>query len=240
MKKLVTTARITEVDDTCDRIVSLFEQEVSLQEDEALKGIIEEMKILSEKMTQSIKRDVVISKVQEADKKRDMILRSMNKVLIGYQSMKSPQIRENAEKINSVFSKYGIKIIKESYTAKSSYIESFLKDISDAEYARSISVLSGFADWVSDLRVEQTAFNQTRLAYEKAISVYKNTSSASDLKKPMLDLINGKLITYLSAMKVVKFEEYSYFINAIQQVIDSTNDSIRKRGKQGIKEEKME
>lgn len=240
MKKLVTTARITEVDDTCDRIVSLFEQEISLQEDEALKGIIEEMKVLSEKMTQSIKRDVVISKVQEADKKRDMILRSMNKVLIGYQSMKSPQIRENAEKINSVFSKYGIKIIKESYTAKSSYIESFLKDISDAEYARSLSVLSGFADWVSDLRVEQTAFNQTRIAYEKAISIYKNTSSASDLKKPMLDLINGKLITYLSAMKVVKFEEYSYFINAIQQVIDSTNDSIRKRGKQGIKEEKME
>lgn len=240
MKKLVTTARITEVDDTCDRIVSLFEQEVSLQEDEALKGIIEEMKVLSEKMTQSIKRDVVISKVQEADKKRDTILRSMNKVLIGYQSMKSPQIRENAEKINSVFSKYGIKIIKESYTAKSSYIESFLKDISDAEYARSLSVLSGFADWVSDLRVEQTAFNQTRIAYEKAISIYKNTSSASDLKKPMLDLINGKLITYLSAMKVVKFEEYSYFINAIQQVIDSTNDSIRKRGKQGIKEEKME
>lgn len=240
MKKLVTTARITEVDDTCDRIVSLFEQEVSLQEDEALKGIIEEMKILSEKMTQSIKRDVVISKVQEADKKRDTILRSMNKVLIGYQSMKSPQIRENAEKINSVFSKYGIKIIKESYTAKSSYIESFLKDISDAEYSNALSLLSGFADWVSDLRTEQTAFNQTRLAYEKAISVYKNTSSASDLKKPMLDLINGKLITYLSAMKVVKFEEYSYFINAIQQVIDSTNDSIRKRGKQGMKEEKME
>lgn len=237
MKKLVTTARISEIDDTSDRIIVLFEEEVSLQEDEILKGIISEIKSISSKLTRSIKRDVVLSKLQEADKKRDDIIRSLNKVLIGYQSMRSEEIKENATKINGVFSKYGIKMIKENYTTKSSYIESFLNDISTSEYQHSLSVLSGFADWVSELRKEQTSFNQQRVAYEKAISIYKNEPSASALKKPMLDLINGKLITYLSAMKMFKTQEYSEFVNAVQQAIDTTNDAIRKRGKQPKKEE---
>ena len=55
--KLLQKARITEVDDTSDRLVALFKSETALAEDAFLKSLFTEMETLSANLTEAIKRD---------------------------------------------------------------------------------------------------------------------------------------------------------------------------------------
>ncbi|MFK8273321.1 DUF6261 family protein [Capnocytophaga canimorsus] len=233
MKKLDARVRTTEIDDVSDLLLVLYRKETALQEEAFLKSTFAEIETFSHEITEAIKRDVSLSKQEEADLRRDNLVRSLNAALLGYCALPIPQLKENGEKLFAVFSKYGVKITKEAYAVESSLIESLLKDLSAPELESAIASLQGIKEIISQLRNEQTAFTELRAEYEKSISEQKNTPSASSLKKPLLEAINGKLIPYLIAMKIANPKQYSSLANAVEQVIDTTNTTIKRRNNQG-------
>lgn len=237
MKKLDVRVRITEVDDVSDRLLIIYKAETSLKTDQFLKTVFAEIEELSVKITEAIKKDVVLSKLEDADLRRDNAVRMLHNVLLGYQSMPVPALKQHGEKLYKVFSKYGVSIIRESYATESSLIEALLQDLSAADLSESIAALSGVTESIANLRAEQTAFTQLRVGYEKAIVEQHNTPSASKLKKPLVELINVKLIGYLTAMKMVDAPKYEAFATAIGQVIENMNVNIRKRGKENTPNE---
>lgn len=233
MNKLSTSIRTTEIDNVSDRLLVLFKKETNLHEEEFLKPTFAEIETLSNQITKAIKRDTVLSKQEEADLKRDNLIRTLNTALLGYRVLPVAQLKENAEKLYIIFSKYGVKITKEAYAVKSSLIESLLQDLSAEELQESITVLSGIEEIISQLRTEQTNFTKVRAEYEKSISELKNTPSASELKKLLLNIINGKLIPYLIAMKIANPTQYASLANAIAQSIEDTNTVIKRRTNKG-------
>ena len=87
MKKLDARARTTEVDDVSDRLLVLFRKETALQEEAFLKSTFAEIETLSEQITEAIKRDVSLSKLEDADLRRDNSVRSLSNALVGYRSL---------------------------------------------------------------------------------------------------------------------------------------------------------
>ena len=229
MKKLITTVRVTEISDISVRLIKVYKEERLLQKEAFLKSLFEELEILSQQIIEAIKRDILPSKQKEADQRRNELIRSFNTALIGYRSLPVTTLKESAEKLYAVFSKYGMKIIKENYASKSSLIEALLKDLSSPELKTPIESLSGIAEIISGLRAEQTAFTAVRLSYETFRAKDQENVSASTLKKPTLHLINSKLIPFLFGMKTANPEEYKAFCEVVSQIIEKANDAIKKR-----------
>lgn len=232
MQKLMTTVRTTEIDDVSDRLIALFKSENALQDEPFLKPLFIELGQLSAKITEAIKKDVKLSTLEEADLYRDNAVRALHNVLLGYRSMPVASLKEHGERLYTIFSKYGVKITKESYATESSLIESLLLDLSAPELQSAITALLGVKECISELRKTQTAFTNLRLEYEKTVAERGASISASALKKPILELINGKLLPYLSAMIMVDATKYEAFTHSILQVIEEINTAVKRRAKE--------
>lgn len=109
--KLLQKARITEVDDTSDRLVALFKSETALAEDAFLKSLFTEMETLSANLTEAIKRDKGVSELEKADKVRNNAIRTFSKVIEGYRAMPIATVKQKGERLHKVFSKYGLQLI---------------------------------------------------------------------------------------------------------------------------------
>ncbi len=229
IKKISPNVRIAELADTSERLVRFFKQEDTLQNDVFLKNIISQIESQSQSLSTSIKRENAVSKLEETDKLRNEIIMNLNYILMGYRAMPSEEIKRNAEKLYMVFSKYGTKITRENYTSKSALIESLLRDFSSEDLRENISSLSFIRETLDEIRNRQNAFNSERMAYEKAIVQQNLTESASILKKPLLEIINKKLLSYLLAME--GNETYQHFINSVTQVIEDSNSLVQRRQK---------
>ncbi|CEN47187.1 conserved hypothetical protein [Capnocytophaga canimorsus] len=64
---------------------------------------------------------------------------------------------------------------------------------------------------------------------KKSVSEQEFDESATALKKPLLGLINTKLISYLAALQ--EESTYTNFSKVVSQVIDDANTTINRRGK---------
>lgn len=229
MKKLNNHIRITEIDDISDRLVLLYSKESRLQSDQFLKSVLGEIETLSEEITKSLKRDSIISNLEDADTKRDKVIKSLNHILMGYASMPIEDLKQKGDKLHQIFKKYGTKITTQSYSTASSLIESLIKDFENDEIQADIDALQGVRETLEALKTEQRAFNALRVNYETAVSKKQNEKPASTLKKPILELINAKLIPYLTAMKLANAASYQSFCDAVAQIINLSNETIKRR-----------
>lgn len=228
MKKIRTTVRITELDTISDIIIRLYKADSGIAGDEYLKASMAEIESLSERITIAIKADKIASTLDEADVKRDEIIRSLGTLLNGYAVIPIAEKKAAAEKLLAVFDKYK-GITAESYANESSFIESMLKDYAASELADSIKALDGVGSYISDLRAAQDEFNKANDEFT-ASNVNKN-ESASALKKPLLSAINDKLVAYLTAMNLVNAAVYGDFVSKAESEIEKMNNSVAKRGK---------
>lgn len=228
MKKIRTTVRITELDTISDIIIRLYKADSGIAGDDYLKSTMAEIESLSERITIAIKADKIASTLDEADVKRDEIIRSLGTLLNGYSVIPIAEKKAAAEKLLAVFDKYK-GITAESYANESSFIESMLKDYAASELADSIKALDGVGSYISDLRTAQDEFNKANDEFT-ASNVNKN-ESASALKKPLLSAINDKLVAYLTAMNLVNAAVYGDFVSKAEAEIEKMNNSVAKRGK---------
>ena len=227
--KLLQKARITEVDDTSDRLVALFKSETALAEDAFLKSLFTEMETLSANLTEAIKRDKGVSELEKADKVRNNAIRTFSKVIEGYRAM------QKGERLHKVFSKYGLRLIQKNYTDKSSYIAALLKDLQSPDLTTLIAELQGVTECIDGIRQAQEAFNTHRVGYEKTLAHNVKQDSATQMKAPMLTLINEKLVPYATTMKMVDATKYRHFADTVTQIITDTNTAIKVRSTRSAK-----
>lgn len=231
MRKLHNKARVTEVGDVAKRLADLYKKATNLQDDSFLKKTFAELGNQANSITEAVKKDKAVSHLEEADEKRDNAIRVLDKLLKGYKEIPVEDLKPHGEKLSAIFKKYGVKMVDENYSSESNLIHSLLLDFSANEVQTSVSALAGVSEALANIRTAQEAFEKVRSEYDKALSANGASASASSLRKPLLALLNQKIIPYLVAMNISDEAKYSAFIDECSQIIDSTNETIKSRTK---------
>lgn len=238
MNKLNTSVKVTELGDTALRLVKAFKVVVAVQNDAFLTKTFAEIEKQATVMTSAVKSDQVLSKLEEADAQRDQAIRVLDKLLKGYENIPLENLKTHAKKLAEIFKKYGVKITGENYASQSTLINSLLGDFSATELKPSIEALAGVKEALAEIQTKQNAFAALRSDYEKAQVSQKEKSSATSLRKPLLELINKKAVPYLVAMSVAQPELFKNLTAEASEIITSTNEAIKARSKKEKKEKK--
>lgn len=238
MNKQNTSVKVTELGDTALRLVKAFNAVVAVQNDAFLTKTFAEIEKQATVMTSAVKSDQALSKLEEADAKRDQAIRVLDKLLKGYENIPLENLKTHAKKLAEIFKKYGVKITGENYASQSTLINSLLGDFSATELKTSIEALAGVKEALAEIQTKQNAFAALRSDYEKAQVSQKEKSSATSLRKPLLELINKKAVPYLVAMSVAQPELFKNLTAEASEIITSTNEAIKARSKKEKKEKK--
>lgn len=231
MKPLNYQSRITEVGDVANRLVDLYQATATLQDDAFLKATFTELETQGTAITEAVKRDKAVSQLEEADAQRDETIRVLGKLLKAYEVIPVESLKPHGERLSEIFQKYGVKITTENYSSQSNLVDSLLMDFSADEVQASITALSGVSEAIAGIRTAQENFGQVRRAYETAFAKQQSKSTASSLRKPLLELINKKLIPYLVAMHLSDTEKYQKFIHEVEKIIADMNEVVKARRK---------
>ncbi|MGP1500287.1 MAG: DUF6261 family protein [Bergeyella cardium] len=231
MKKLSAMARITEVGDTAHRLVSLYKSTATLKDEAFLKPLFVEMEEKANALTEAVKRDAVISQLENADAKRDGAIRVLDRLLKGYKTIPVDTLKAYGVQLSAVFKKYGMKMTVENYSSQSNLVDSLLQDLSDSDKAAAIAALPGIAEAIDNIKTAQEEFVKIRANYDKGLAQKGSKETATSLRKPLLELINNKLLTYLSAMKIANPTKYKVFSEDVAVIITSVNETIKARKK---------
>ena len=235
ISKLSTSTRVTEVGDVAKRLSVLFAKTDKLHDDKFIAATINEITVMGDRLTEEVCRDSVMSKLKELDLHRDNALRVLGKLVEAYNVIPVDTIRIEGKKLYTVFKKYGTKITKASYSEESNLIESLMKDLSADNIFSILPQLPGVNEAINNLRYEQDKFAEFRSEYEHTMSTQAAADKASSISKPLIALINGKLLTYLDAMCVSSPKKYKSFADNCSQIIDSINSAVKGRSKKGIR-----
>ncbi|GIM58178.1 DUF6261 family protein [Capnocytophaga canimorsus] len=231
MKNLHFNSRVTEVGDVANRLADLYKGTATLQDDAFLKNLLSEIQTQGDAITEAIKKDKAVSKLEDADAERDQAIRVLDKMLKAYEVFPVENTKAHGQKIATIFKKYGVKITEENYSSESNLIDWLLKDLSASEVQASVMALSGVSEAIAQIRTTQEEFARLRLQYEEAFTENLSKVSASSLRKPLLGLINKKLIPYLVAMTLVDGAKYTAFADKVAKIIDDMNEVVKSRGK---------
>ena len=238
MNKLNTSVKVTELGDTALRLVKAFKAVVAVQNDAFLTKTFAEIEKQATVMTSAVKSDQALSKLEEADAQGDQAIRVLDKLLKGYENIPLENLKTHAKKLAEIFKKYGVKITGENYASQSTLINSLLGDFSATELKPSIEALAGVKEALAEIQTKQNAFAALRSDYEKAQVSQKEKSSATSLRKPLLELINKKAVPYLVAMSIAQPELFKNLTAEASEIITSTNEAIKARSKKEKKEKK--
>ncbi len=238
MNKLNTSVKVTVLGDTALRLVKAFKAVVAVQNDAFLTKTFAEIEKQATAMTSAVKSDQALSKLEEADAQRDQAIRVLDKLLKGYENIPLENLKTHAKKLAEIFKKYGVKITEENYASQSTLINSLLGDFSATELKPSIEALAGVKEALAEIQTKQNAFAALRSDYEKAQVSQKEKSSATSLRKPLLELINKKVVPYLVAMSIAQPELFKNLTAEASEIITSTNEAIKARSKKEKKEKK--
>ena len=206
MNKAKTSLRVAELDTLSDVLVRLYKDYSSdangtVAEDANLKAVMADVESLSASLTTAIKSDKVTSTLDEADIARDEAVRSLSDALNGYAALPIP--------------------------AKKAAAQSLLADFSAEEAKANIETLEGVGEIIKSLRSAQDSFNKANDEFTHA-SVTKG-QSASSVKKPLLEVLNTRLVPYLSA--VALSGGYKEFALKCGAEIDKANAAVTGRKK---------
>ena len=126
-----------------------------------------------------------------------------------------------------------------SYSEESNLISSLLKDLSVKSLEAGIAKMPGVQQAIDTVRNTQAKFAEVRADYEHTQNVQAASANATSLRKPLVALINGKLLTYLDAMCVASPEQYKSFADDCSKIITSINTAVKNRSKKEAKPKEM-
>lgn len=230
MKKLDARVRTTELDELSDLLIQQYANEGNLQSEAYLKPVFTEMTDVSAKITEAIRKDKALSDLEDADALRDEAAMKIYKIVDGYAAMPTPALSEPAARLQKILQKF-TGLTRRPYNEETSLIEAMQSDLATTEAKADIALLAGLSDALAILQKAQSDFMARRVQYSTAASEQKYEDSASKLKKPLLKLINDRLIPYLSLMKEQDTEKYGHFADAVATAVDAANTKIKARGK---------
>lgn len=236
MKKFNTGARLTELDELSDLLIQLYGNETALNTEAYLKPLFAEMTDVSNKITEAIRKDKAYSDLEDADIARDAAARKLFKITEGYAAVPISAVSEPAVRIQMILQKF-TGLTRQAYNEETSLIESLLSDLSAPEAAADTAQLQGLPESISALRQAQSDFMAKRVQYSTATSEQKYGETASAFKKPLLKLINDRLVPYLTLMKEQDADKYGHFADAVQNAVDAANTKIISRSRKAEKPE---
>lgn len=232
MKKVNSSLRVSELDTLSDVIVRLY-KDASLSESNAvakdtnLAQMMADVDKTSALLTTAIKSDKVKSTLNDANTKRNDVIRSLCNALLGYSSIPIPAKKSAGEHLLQIFNKYGKQIASKNYAEESSLIESLLEDFSSESLSDEIAALDGISELVSSLRAAQDEFNKANDSYTAAKT--GKGESATVIKKTLLSVLNDRVVYYLSA--VGKVPDYKNFVSKVESEIVKANSTVNARKK---------
>lgn len=236
MKKLISRARVTEVDGLSDALVRIYKANEAAAGDAFVKSAMAELERLSAEITTAILQDKTLSNLDAADAVRDEAIKNLGAVLAGYAVFPAEEKRTAAAPLKAIYDKYAkAGITNASYVSESSMIESMLEDFASADAKKAISALEGTEALIKAVRDAENAFAAASDAYVQANA--SKGASATSLKKPLISVINDKLVPYLTAMQIANSESLAGFIAGCEAEIDRVNDMVTRRGKKGASNE---
>lgn len=230
IEKLIHQSRTTEIDAAAGLITGAFETS-RLKNDSYLSVLIPKLLSLRAGLSAAINQMTAESDLEEKDLQRDDKVRALFYLLQGYLYHPDLAIRKAAKTLTAVLDQYGLAIIGESYATESSLINSLLKELSKPKLQEAIAVLSGCAQLITALQTAQNEFEAARLAYEGEKADESKKESATTIKKEVVKLINSKLVVYLRAMVQVDEAAYSEFARTVAEIIESNNETVKRRRK---------
>lgn len=225
--KLISTSRVTEVNDVATRASGAFGK--SGITDPYLSTIFTSLDAVNLKLSLAIKRSKAESDLEEKDEVRDNDVRAVYYLINGFLYHPTKQMKEAAQQLMEVFSKYGLVITGESYATESSLVGSMLLDYAKPEYADAIAALSGCADLIAQLQAAQTDFEQARIAYETEKAKEGMVENATLVKKEVLTILNDKIVVYLRGMEQAIPETFGVFVGTVAEIIAENNEQVKKR-----------
>ena len=229
MNKLKTAVRNAEVDGLSDTLTRLFKADLKAQTDAFLKATMAELETLSEKITTAILQDKTLSTLDAADSARDEAIKTLGTVLAAYAVFPIASKKELAAPLKAIWDKYAkAGITGANYTSESSMVESMLEDFAADSLAENIKGLEGVAEAIASIRSAQDDFTKANDEYVKASA--NKGASASSYNKPIVSLINDKLVPYLNAMVIAGNENCAEFAKGVEAEIERANAAIAKRG----------
>lgn len=231
MKKLNKNLRIAELADTSHRLILMYSKEERLQTDPLLSVVFPKMQKLTEELSELINSERIYSELEQADAVRDEALRNLEKLLKGYTAMPVEHIKQSAELLYSVFSRYGLSITRENYSEESAHIEALLRDLLAEEYTNDIPHLLGLKEVITALETAQRDFNRLRVNYELQLSEQQNRPKMQPMKKELLHLINEGVLPYLSSLHAMNIGNAGDFYLLTKQIISDTNSVVEGRAK---------
>lgn len=228
MKKLRSQVRNAEVDGLSDTLIRVFRADEGAQTDAFLVSVMAELETLSAGITSAILQDRTLSRLDEADSARDEAFHTLGTVLAAYAVIPIPGKRELAAPLKAVHDKYAkAGITGANYASQSSLTESLLEDLADPALAAGIAGLEGVAESVALIREAQDEFNRANDEYVRANAT--KAQAASSYNKPIVSLVNDRLVPYLSAMRIAGNAVCEGFAAAVEAEIERTNASVSAR-----------
>ncbi|MFV0291580.1 MAG: DUF6261 family protein [Mangrovibacterium sp.] len=226
---LSANARINEVGGTAENILNIYSSFTTIS-DETLVTIFSQLREQVDLFIIAIERNKVYSDLDLFDKARDESYRALYTYLHG--CSKLPLLTANAQsatKLMTVFEKYGLGLVRLSYTEQTAQIESLQEELSSSENATLINDVTHLSGMVSNLKNAQLDFKNAYVNYVSKISAYKEGASASELMPMVVSIINDKLLVYLSAMAKMKPEVYDLLFREITIEIERQNHVVSLR-----------
>lgn len=130
--------------------------------------------------------------------------------------------------LKAIYDKYAkAGIVSASYASESSMIESLLEDLAAKEIADNITGLEGVTEAIDAVRTAQDAFNRANDDYVKASA--DKCAPATSYNKPIVSLINDRLIQYLNTMQLMDNKNCAEFAKSVEVEINRMNETIAKR-----------
>lgn len=232
MKKINNNVKIGEIDGLSERIILLYKQyENQFQDDNFLRGTITEMRILSDKITESLMFSKTESQLAEADEIRDKAVRDLFELVCGLRAVRIEPISVAAKRVYKICNKYGMAMIRKNYDIESAQIDSLLNELSTEESRNDINQMQFVAAVVEDIRQAEDKFKRAVIAYDNSVTQDKKVEPATKIKRQLLDLINNRLMKYLSTMEMLNNGKYLAFNDEVERAIERTNNEVKAHSK---------
>lgn len=231
MKKLSYALRIAEADGLATVLQEGFAGEAALKDDQFLTALFAKIKALSDELSEAANKGKVSSELERLDIERDEALRKLGQAISGYANIPVPALSEHGKALQAIFAKYGARIADLGYVAETGELESLFGDLDADDAKPHVEALEGMSGLLSDLKEAQAAFVSAQVAQGKTTSAEKEKASASEIRKPLVSLINEQLVPYLTMMLTADKARFGSFAAFVEGEIEKVNRIVAARKK---------
>lgn len=236
MNKVKASAKVKEIDWLSDTIVRIYKADENAQSDTVLKEMIDELESLSVKINVATQQKKAVSNLEKADSARSKALKDVGTVLSGYSVLRIEDKKAAAEHLKAIHKEYVRQgFFKSSYRAKTSVIDDLLAAFAEEDAVASIEKLEGVATIISEVKDSQDGFITANDEYVKALTLKEK--SATSFKKPIIRLINTKLVPYLNAISLSNHPHLKNIVDSVDKEISRLNTVLLSRKSSAKKEQ---